>query len=547
MHNIAHLLSDEARRQPRAKAVIFPESRDPRGRVAYTHLTFADLDRRSDFLAWGLHRLGARPGWKALLMIRPSLDFYAALFALFKIGAVPVLIDPGMGWPDFLRSVDQVKPEIFLGIPAAHLLKICRRRYFRSVRISLTLGRRLFWGGHTLDELPGQEEPYPLHEPEADEPAAILFTSGSTGPAKGVTYTHRIFQTQVEVVRRDYGLGPGDMDLACFPLFSLFSVALGACALIPDLDATRPAQVDPERIIEACRQQPVTYSFGSPAIWERVSAYCVEHGVRLPGLKRIIMAGAPVRPEIHARLLQQILDPGAETLTPYGATEALPVSGFSGSQTLRETAPLSAEGRGTCVGNPIPEVTARIIRIDDQPIAVWSPDLELPPGSIGELCVRGPCVTREYYGRPEATALAKISDGDTFWHRMGDVGYFDAAGRFWFCGRKAHRVVIRQADKTEKTLFSIQVEAIFNRLSGVRRSALIGLGERPAQTPAIVIEPADWNRPPERAAILAAAAAHPLTADIRTVFLHRSFPVDVRHNAKINREALAAWAATAPR
>lgn len=540
-HNIALLLRAESRRQPRSAAVIFPAGRDGSGRVTYSHLTFAQLDQRSDAYAWALTSLGVVAGTKALLMIRPSLDFYALVFALFKVGAVPVLIDPGMGWRGFLRSVKQVSPELFIGIPAAQVLKLLRPAAFRSVRVNLTLGRRWFWGGHSLAELPVRAGEFPLHVASADDLAAVMFTSGSTGPAKGVSYTQRIFQTQVELVRREYGIKPGEMDLACFPLFSLFSVALGATVVIPDMDPTRPALVNPERILEPLRNLPVTYSFGSPTLWERVARHCVANAIRLPGLRRVIMAGSPVPGHVHDMLLNTILDDGAETYTPYGATESLPVASFRGSEMIAETWALTRAGRGMCVGRPVPEITLRIITISDEAIARWDEALVLPQGCIGEICVKGAMVTREYYGRPDATALAKIADGDDVWHRLGDVGYVDTSGRLWFCGRKAHRV-----ETASGTLFSICCEAIFNVLPHVHRSALVGVGPRPRQTPVIILEPELGEGAAlaaQLAAVRQAAAASPLTAAIRHILLYRSFPVDVRHNAKINREALSLWAA----
>lgn len=539
--NVARLLRDESARQPRSPAVLYPSGRDERGRVLYSHLTYAQLDAQSDSYAWALSSLGVTAGTRSLLMVRPSLDFYALVFALFKVGAVPVLIDPGMGWRGFLRCVAQVEPELFIGIPAAQVLKILRPGPFKSVRVNITLGRRWFWGGHALTELPLCEEAYPLHEPAADELAAVLFTSGSTGPAKGVSYTHRIFNTQTKLLRREYGIKAGEMDLACFPLFSLFSVALGATAVIPDMDPTRPARVNPERILEPLRNLPVTYSFGSPTLWERVARYCVAWDIRIPGLRRVVMAGSPVPGHIHEMLLKRILDEGAETYTPYGATEALPVANFRGSEMLAETWTQTRAGRGMCVGRPLPELSMRIIKISDEPIAHWDDALSLPQGEVGEICVKGLVVTREYFRRPEETALAKIADGDMVWHRIGDVGYMDEQGRLWFCGRKAHRV-----ETARGTLFSVCCEAIYNVLPHVHRSALVGVGLRPAQTPVIILEPEEGQEAALAASlpsVRAAAKAQTLTADIEHILIHPAFPVDVRHNAKINREELARWAA----
>jgi acyl-CoA synthetase (AMP-forming)/AMP-acid ligase II len=481
-----------------------------------------------------------------LLMVKPGLSFYALTFALFKIGAVPVFIDPGMGWLSFMDCVRQSAPEAFLGIPAAHVLRVLFPARFRSVRLKAVLGRLPFPGATRLAADAGAAaEAFPTAAVEPEAPAAVLFTTGSTGPAKGVAYTHRIFVTQVELLRREYGIGPGDVDLPCFPLFGLFSTALGATAVIPDMDPSRPAHVDPRRIVEPVLQHGVTYSFGSPSLWARVGRDCAQRGQRLPTLTRVIMAGAPVPAAVHATLLEQVLPPGAQTYTPYGATEALPVTTFSGREMLAETAAATRQGAGMCVGRPLSENTVRIIRISDEPLAHWREERVLPAGQIGEVVVKGPVVTAQYHRLPEATRRAKIADGDTVWHRMGDVGYLDERGRLWFCGRLAHRV-----QTAHGTLYSVRCEAVFNAVEGVRRSALVGVGpDRTNQRPVMVIEPeagafpsTGRRREAFAARLLSAGAANDLTRTIQSVLFHRAFPVDIRHNAKIRREVLAQWA-----
>jgi acyl-CoA synthetase (AMP-forming)/AMP-acid ligase II len=230
--------------------------------------------------------------------------------------------------------------------------------------------------------------------------------------------------------------------------------------------------------------------------------------------------------------------------TPYGATEALPVASISASEVLSETAAKSAAGGGTCVGRRFPGIEWRIIRITDAPIATIDEAEELPPGEIGELIVRGPVVTTEYVTRTEANSLHKIRDGDTFWHRMGDVGYFEIAGpdeRFWFCGRKSHRVITPRG-----TLFTIPCEAIFNQHPWVYRSALVGVGTPGRQQPVVFVEawPEHRRTCQENVDRLTSelretAHQHAHTAEIEDFFfLWGTLPVDIRHNAKIFREEL---------
>jgi len=478
--NVSRFLQQAASLHPHRRAVIYPCSRDGRGRVAYAHLTFEQLERESGRLAAGLHRIGIRRGTRTILMVRPSLEFFALTFAVFKTGAVPVLVDPGMGVRRMLDCFRESGPEAFIGIPIAHVLRKAYPAFFRSVKHWVTVGRRWFWGGETLTGLlRSQDAVLPAVQTEDEETAAILFTTGSTGPAKGVVYTHGIFAAQIESIRSHYGIADGEIDLPTFPLFALFDPALGMTAVIPDMDPTRPAKVDPRRIIEAVTNQGVTNMFASPALLHRVGRYGCRRGIRLPSLKRVISAGAPIMPS-NIEQFSSLLTDSAEIHTGYGATEAMPVASISGREILAETRPLTEQGRGVCVGRALPRVQVRIVEISDAPVPDWSGVRIVDDGSVGEITVQGPQVTRRYYARPDADALAKIADGDAIWHRMGDLGRLDAEGRLWFYGRKSQRVLTR-----EGTLFTIACEAIFNNHPLVYRSALVGIGKPPHQRPVI--------------------------------------------------------------
>lgn len=543
--NIASHLPAMARRQPHAPAVVFPAGRDRAGRVAHTHYTFRQLDNESDLLARGLMSAGIGPGVRTVLLVRPSLDFFALTFALFKAGAVPVLIDPGIGMKNFGNCVNEAEPGAFIGIPLAHVARIVLGWGRKSLQTLVTVGPKC-WGGLTLADVRARGVTagnLALPNTTAADPAAILFTSGSTGPPKGVVYTHGIFSDQVEKLRQLYGIQPGEIDLPTFPLFALFSPALGMTAIIPDMDFTRPADVDPAKIFEAVENFGVTNMFGSPALINRVGRYGETHGARLPSLRRVISAGAPVAANALARFTR-MLAADTQVFTPYGATESLPVSSIGSAEILGETRHRTAQGGGVCVGKPVPGITLRIIRITDEPIAAWSDSLVLGGGEIGEIAVCGDNVTREYFRRPDHTARAKIPDpaGGGFFHRMGDVGYLDASGRVWFCGRKAHRVVTPRG-----TLFTIPCEGIFNTHPAVFRSALVGVVRGGEMQPVLCVElePAARGEAHEkiRAELLARGGAHELTREIRTILFHPAFPVDIRHNAKIFREKLAVWAA----
>ncbi|MET3009438.1 olefin beta-lactone synthetase [Stenotrophomonas koreensis] len=539
--NIAARLPELARERPDQIAIRCPGRPGPGGMARYdVALSYAQLDARSDAIAAGLVGYGIGRGVRTVVMVRPSPEFFLLMFALFKIGAVPVLVDPGIDKRALKQCLDEAQPQAFIGIPLAHVARKLLR-WAASARTLVTVGPRLGWGGTTLAavEAAGQGAGPQLAATDGEEVAAILFTSGSTGVPKGVVYRHRHFIGQIELLRNAFGEVAGGVDLPTFPPFALFDPALGMTSIIPDMDPTRPAKADPRRLHDAIKRFGVDQLFGSPAVMKVL----VDHGQPLPGVKRAMSAGAPVPPDTVARV-RALLPPEADFWTPYGATECLPVAVVEG-RTLEETRAATEGGAGTCVGDVVAPNLVRIIAITDAPLADWSAVQELAPGQIGEITVAGPTATDAYFNRPQATAAAKITetlaDGSTrIVHRMGDVGYFDAQGRLWFCGRKTQRVETAQGP-----LYTEQVEPVFNTVAGVRRTALVGIGPAGAQRPVLCyeLEPEVKDSPAILAALRTVAGAHPPLAGIADFLCHRAFPVDIRHNAKIGREKLAVWAA----
>jgi acyl-CoA synthetase (AMP-forming)/AMP-acid ligase II len=542
--NIAAALPRLAAERGAQVAMRCPGTRGRDGLARYdVALTYADLDARSDAIAAGLARRGIARGTRTVVMVRPSPEFFLLMFALFKAGAVPVLVDPGIDKRALRQCLDEAAPDAFIGIPLAHLARRVLG-WARSARVRITTGKRAWLADDTLArvEADGRGAPPQLADTAPDDVAAILFTSGSTGVPKGVMYRHRHFVAQAAMLRDALGIREGEVDFPTFPPFALFGPALGLTSIIPDMDATRPAQADPRRLHAAIERFGVQQLFGSPALM-RVLA---DAGKPLPTLRRVTSAGAPVPADVVARM-RALLPDDAGFYTPYGATECLPVAVIE-SRELQRTREATEAGAGTCVGRAVPPNDVRIIRIDDAPIGDWSDDLVLPPGVVGEITVAGPTATDGYFNRDAATALAKIretrADGTTrVVHRMGDVGYMDADGRLWFCGRKTHRVRTRDGE-----LYTEQVEPVFNTHPDVLRTALVGVGHANAQVPVLCVElrrvvaASQWPRIEHELREIGRAHVH--TARIERFLRHPGFPVDIRHNAKIGREALAAWAAT---
>jgi len=562
--NVADRLRISAEQRPDAPAIV--EAWGKQRRIA-----FGALDRDADLLARGLIEIGIEPQLRMALLVKPSIEFVTLVFALLRSGATMVLVDSGLGAKNIVRCLASTEPDGFVAIPQGQVLRILKRKEFSQAKFNVTVGRRWFWGGETLGSLRRTGEgastgqtALSFPHTAADDPAAIVFTSGSTGPPKGVVYRHETFATQLAEIEQMYGLTAGGVDLACFPLFGLFNVALGITTVLPEMDFSRPAAADPKKLLAAANQFEVTQSFASPAVWDKLSRHCEQSGEQIPTLTKVFSCGAPVPASVMQRTLAMV-HPEAEMHTPYGATESLPVSTIEAKEIIGETQVKTEEGAGVCVGRKVDSIEWRIVKITDEPIATITDTEELPRGEIGELIVRGPQVCRKYLarsprrelgGEPSAAAggyneLAKITDGDSVWHRMGDVGYLDEQQRFWYCGRKSHRVVT-----SEGTLFTAPIEAPFNTLPLVQRTALVGIGRTPRQVPALVYEPVSFEGLIGRAGhpsrqeleqslesdIHEIVRQNPLAAPIEYFLPHSKLPTDIRHNAKINREQLAQWA-----
>ncbi len=573
--NVADRLTASAARFPDAIAVAcnqrvsptYPaESRGKSG-CLYATITFAELDADATRIARGLAAWGVRPGTRLALLVRPGIEFVTLVFALLRAGVVMILVDPGLGRKNLVRCLNAVEPEGFVAVGVAQVARLALRHKFPRAKWNVTVGRRWFWGGLTLDELRARGESVAngsptnspvqhvggAHPTQAADPAAMIFTSGSTGMPKGVLYTHRMFDTQVSEIQSKYDIEPGGVDLACFPLFALFNSAMGVTTVFPEMDFSRPASADPRKLLAAANDWQVTQAFASPAVWGVVGRHFVATGKRIPSLRQVFSCGAPVPAHVLRQTLEGVAE-GAKMHTPYGATECLPVATIEAAEILSETVEKTDCGAGVCVGRKFESIDWRVIRITDKPIATIDEAEEMPTGEIGELIVRGSQASPSYVTCLEENGASKIADSRSgeegrfpapcstlhppFWHRMGDIGYLDGQGRFWYCGRKSHRV-----ETVAGPLFTECVEAVFNTHPAVRRSALVGIGPRGKQTPVLVVEcQAGTNAGNLIDELRCHARACQQASDIQHSLIHPGLPVDIRHNAKINREQLAAWA-----
>ncbi|NXY98454.1 AMP-binding protein [Streptomyces sp. BR123] len=564
--SLAGLLERNARAHPDKPAVIHPDrprgirgalpagpDRGPAEVPAYGTLTYGRLQEAVEQLAAGFTRAGITKGTKTVLMAPPGPELFALVFALFRIGAVPVVVDPGMGVRRMLHCYRTVGAEAFIGPPLAHLVRLLGRRTFAGIRVPVTLGRHRLGRARTLTAVRalgadstrrGGTAPVAAGR---DDLLMIGFTTGSTGPAKGVEYTHRMALSIARQIEAVHGRTSEDTSLVTLPFYGVLDLVYGSTLVLAPLAPARVAQADPALLVDALERFGVTTMFASPALLRTLADHLTaatpgRH--ELPALRCIVGGGAPV-PDTTVAALRRVLHADARIHVTYGATEVLPITSIEAGELLGDpvadaasaavadptapaepaepaapagggTAARAAEGAGTCVGRPVPGTRVAILPVTDGPLPRLGTGARLPVGRVGEIAVHGASVSPRYHRSPEADRLHKVLDataddaadaaaddaadaagtgaaavtaGSTpqrTWHRTGDLGYLDEQGRLWFCGRAAQRVRAEHRD-----LHTVRCEGVFNAHPLVRRTALVGVtdttsphGTGPAAGPA---------------------------------------------------------------
>lgn len=528
--NITDYLFDFAKSNPGKPALIHPQ-----------RISFSELCQKIDCYATGFQRNGITKGIKTIVLIKPGTDLFAVTYALLRIGAVPVMIDPGMGIKNMSVALSKTGAEVFIGNPKALLLKYFYAKYYKSVKKWISTGKNSWLVGTNLrsfiklkntDFRPSRIEP--------DDTAAVFFTSGSTGPAKGVVYKTSEINAQVQLLKNHFKYSSDEIDLCTFPLIGLLIICLGITVVLGDMDMTQPAKLNPYKLIQNIIQFECTHMFCSPMVLQKLAKFGTENDIHLFTLKRVMTAGAPVSISL-LREFESLLPKNSEIHTPYGATEALPVTDISHRELLELYENSENLYQGICVGYPLEGIDLQIISITYEPVKLWVDAQILKTGEVGEIVVSGSNVTQEYMANNDANLKSKIFDSDSgkYRHRTGDLGRLDKKGRVWFYGRKSQRVQFK-----DKTLFTIPVESVFNRHDAVLRSALVGVKVNSKTIPVICIELVNGfkNKQKIKRELIEMAAKLEVTNDIKTILFHKKFPVDPRHNAKIFREKLAVWA-----
>jgi acyl-coenzyme A synthetase/AMP-(fatty) acid ligase/pimeloyl-ACP methyl ester carboxylesterase len=497
---------------------------------------FAALDAEVRRVAAHLVEDGVRSGDRVALLIPPGVDLTVCLYAAWRMGAVVVLVDAGLGASGIRRALQSAAPSFLIGVPRA--LLAAQLLGWPGLRISL-----VDVTGHAPRPLPvsttlpalqkqGVGPPAPK-SPEDSDPAAVVFTSGATGPAKGVSYRHHQLQAQRDTLARVFGINTDDALVAAFPPFVLYGPALGIRSVVPNMRMTAPGTLRAVALAEAADAIGASLVFASPAALANVIKTAGDltprHRASLANIRLLMSAGAPVSTSI-LRLASEIL-PNAEPHAPYGMTEVLPVSDI----TLAEIE-AAGMGNGVCVGRPIAEVSVAISPLDDQGHA--SEDLTTEADTSGEVCIRAAHL-KESYDKLWLTQHRTAHPAQ--WHRSGDVGHLDRQGRLWIEGRMIHVITTAHGPVT-----SVGIEQAVESLLEVDHAAAVGVG--PAGTQHVVMVVVPTNRP-RRTDLATGAFAERVRAvvgiDIAAVLVAPALPVDRRHNSKVDRVRVRNWASRA--
>ena len=529
--NLAKYLEKNARLLPDSYAVLFQYSPN-------TKKTFAQLNDDVINCATFFKKRGVQKRERSLVLVKPGYDLIVSCFALLYIGAIPVIIDPGMGLRSLLSCIRRTKPKNLITVPVAGWLAFFFKASFSSIKTKISINSKFEENLKSYSHTEKSE----IYDSKDYELAAIVFTSGSTGKPKGVRYLNLNFNAQIEVLKQEFDIQEGEVDLVTLPVFSLFNPALGVTSVIPQINPRKPAKANAKKIVDAIRKFKTTSAFCSPVIGKKVASYCEDQNIDLPFMKRMMLAGAPSTPKLISSLSKRL--PNGKVIVPYGATEALPVS-YSYHNQIKSLSNSIIDGGGSNLGKAIHGISVLIMPVSNSPLPNESEADILPIKEkliTGEICVAGNVVTDGYDQMPGATRDARFKYNSKEYHRMGDLGYWDKNGNLRFMGRKAE--CIQTANGRVETE---RYEPFVNSLPGIQKSALIGVGETAIKQPCLVVVPTpkfneDYQITIKKvhASLLEKFPEH----KINRIFTQKKLPVDARHNAKIHRLTLGKkWSA----
>ncbi len=506
-------------------------------------ITFAELTTRIEHLAAGMQASGIHPGDRVAVMVTPGIDLCLAVYACWRLGATLVLVDSGLGRTGMQRALRSANPAWLIGIDKALLAA----KLLRWPGKRIAVGKRSSFMSRTLSivtdmetlSIQGRTATAPSL-PSPETLAAVVFTSGSTGPSKGVIYRHHQIQAQRDALMSLYRITPDDRLVAAFAPFALYGPTMGITSIVPDMDVTAPGTLTAQSLADAVKLVNATLVFASPAALVNVvaskSTLTDAQQAACSAVRLLLSAGAPVRASLLAQA--NSIFTAADVHTPYGMTEALPIADVSLTelqQIDQETSSGDPRSRGVCVGHPLPEVVVRIDPLG--PLGEPVGDVSSEPGVLGEILLQA-AHARDSYDRLWLTEHRASQPAG--WHRTGDIGQLDDAGRLWIGGRLGHVITTPKG-----VLAPVASEQRIESLHDVTLAAVVGVGPVGTQIIVAVVQLLVSLTPTGEASMELTDKIRQVVGDdvdIAAVLVVKKLPVDRRHNSKIDRTAVAVWA-----
>lgn len=536
MNNVIRFLDDHRQRVPEKIALEWvppavARTWDGRASLPHERITYAKLATTIEAAAGGLRRLGLTKGDRVLIFVPLSVELYVSMFAAQQIGAIPVFLDSWARRDQLGLCARTAAPKGMISLEPAFELS-AGVPDVAAIPVKVVVGDHRGRYAASLSDLITSKSPASIEPVEAEHPALVTFTTGSSGTPKGANRTHGFLAAQHAALQEIIPYTPQDKDMPVFPIFSLNNLASGVTTVLPAIDLAAPSSRDAAVLTAQIRQAGVTCCTVSPSIFEGVSDFCARHHITLDGLRRVVTGGAPVSRDQVARF--KVVAPSATALILYGSTEVEPIAHIDGDTLLSG----SVERDGVNVGAFSSSLRWKFLRLHRGPIALgpkgWA-EWETAAGTPGELAVSGPHVCGQYYNNQDAFRETKIVDAaGAIWHRTGDVGLLDPEGDLWLVGR-VHNAIARDGN----VFFPVQAEIVMKRLAGVRQAAYVGLPDPALGERAVAVVSLKENVPDQgtlrRAVEDALAACNLPVDDVRVV---QEIPMDPRHHSKVEYTTL---------
>jgi long-chain acyl-CoA synthetase len=469
---LPELLEQSARQYPDAPAISFYGKTIP----------YAELDRLVSRFAGALLRSGVHPGERIVLVLPNVPQAVICYYGVLRAGAVVVLTNPLYEAGALIRQVEDSQASSIVSLSMFHPLVeqvearfTFRRILFTNIKEFLPSGQRQLFTllrqereGHRVPEeqarralwlsrMLTEEASTPLPKLSPGQPAALLYTGGTTGEAKGVVHTHRSLVANALQTRAWFSTAKlGEERVLCAIPFS-HAYGMTACMNLSVVLAATMILLptfDIQNVLHAIRRTQPTIFPGVPPMYAAITDAPDVRRYGIASLRACISGAAPLPVEVQEGF-ERITR--AQLVEGYGLTEAGPVTHAN---------PLNNRHRHGFIGLPLPSTEAKIVDTTS--------GVDLPPGQIGELLIRGPQLMQGYWNRPDETAEALTHDG---WLRTGDLARMDQDGFFQVIERRKEMIIAGKYN-----IYPRDVEEVLYEHPKVLEAAVAGIPRDEGQT-----------------------------------------------------------------